>query len=187
MFEEFQNFPIKETSCIIKSSKDCEYIITFSVFKDDKLSIKISTVNLIPSKKFALVCSFEELIKNKFFKIFANVEEVFRELETKIQNSIIIEETNVIYLNIPIGLNEIKDIILKIEQTERNKDEIIEDLKNEINQLKDENNQLKINLNDIKNKLNDFEIKKSEKYSLNAIVDRLIVENFENQIRHLSE
>ncbi len=44
MFEEFQNFPIKETSCIIKSSKDCEYIITFSVCKDDKLSIKISTV-----------------------------------------------------------------------------------------------------------------------------------------------
>ena len=121
MFEEEENFPVKETSCIIKSYKDCEYKITFSVYKNDKLSIKISTVNVIPSKKFALVCSFEELVKNKFFKIFANVEEVFRELETKIQNSIIIEETNVIYLDIPIGLNVIKDIILKIEQTERNK------------------------------------------------------------------
>ena len=36
-----------------------------SVYKNDKLSIKISTVNVIPSKKFALVCSFEELVKNK--------------------------------------------------------------------------------------------------------------------------
>ena len=117
--EEEENFPVKETSCIIKSNKECEYKITFSVCKNDNISIKISTINVIPTKKFALVCSLEELVKNRFFKIFVNVDEIFRELETKIQNSLIIEESNAIYLDIPIGLNVINDIILKVKQTER--------------------------------------------------------------------
>ena len=60
-------------------------------------------------------CSLEELVKNRFFKLFVNVDEIFRELETKIQNSSIIEETNVIYLDIPIGLTIINDIILEIK------------------------------------------------------------------------
>ena len=191
--EEEENFPVKETSCIIKSNKECEYKITFSVCKNDNISIKISTINVIPTKKFALVCSLEELVKNRFFKIFVNVDEIFRELETKIQNSLIIEESNAIYLDIPIGLNVINDIILKVKQTERNKDEIIEDQKNEINQLKKENNQLKINLNEkekekeiiskenLEKKLNEKQKELNEIKEINEIYD-LVFGDYENII-----
>ena len=57
-----------------------------------------------------------DLIKNRFFKIFIDLEEVFRELENKIEKSKIIEDSNLIYLDIPIGLNIINDIILEIKK-----------------------------------------------------------------------
>ena len=77
--------------------------------------------------------SFNDLNKIRFFKIFINVEEIFRELENKIQKSSIIEETNLIYLDIPIGLTVINDILLEIKEIEKSKDDIIEELKNKIN------------------------------------------------------
>jgi surface protein len=143
MSREEENYVIKETSCIIKSNKDIEYKIKLSIYYNDNISINIYTTKLIPSKKFSLICTLDDLMKNRFFKLFDNADEVFRELEPKIQNSSIIEETNFIYLDIPIGLTIINDIILKIKQCEKNKDDIIEELKNEINNLKNEINQLK--------------------------------------------
>ena len=69
-----------------------------------------------------------DLIKNRFFKIFINLEEVFRELEDKIEKSILIEDTNLIYLDIPIGLNVINDIILEIKESQKTNEEIIKNL-----------------------------------------------------------
>ena len=186
MMEEEEIFTTNETSCVIKSDKNCEYKITFSVYNNDNISINISTINENPTKKFELVCSLKELVKNKFFKLFDNVDEVFRELETKIEKSSIIEETNILYLDIPIGLNVINSIILKIEQTERNKDEIIEDLKNEINQLKNENNQLKLNLNDIKKTKNNLETIKKELESKINEKDKKI-DDKENELNQTKE
>ena len=111
--EEEEIFTIKETSCVIKSSTKNEYKITLSIYNNDNISLNATTTNVVPTKKFTLLCTLEELIKNRFFKLFVNVDEVFRELETKIKNSSIIEETNTIYLDIPIGLTVINDIILK--------------------------------------------------------------------------
>ena len=53
------------------------------------------------------------------------MEEIYRELEKKIEKSSIIEDTNAIYLNIPIGLIVIKDIILQFKETDKSKDEYI--------------------------------------------------------------
>ena len=72
-------------------------------------------------------------MKNRFFKIFIDLDEVFRELENKIEKSIIIEDSNLIYLDIPIGLNVINDIILEINETQKSKDEIINELQNLLN------------------------------------------------------
>ena len=144
MSREEENYVIKETSCIIKSNKDIEYKIILSIYNNEKISINIFTTKEIPKKKFILQCTLDELKKYRFFKLFINVSEVFREIETKIQNSSIIEETNLIYLDIPIGLNVINEIILEIKQSERNKDDIIEELNNEINNLKNKNIIIKI-------------------------------------------
>ena len=60
---------------------------------------------------------------------------MMRELENKIKNSKIIEETNIIYLIIPIGLTIINEIILEIKEIEKTKDEEIEEYKNIIKKL----------------------------------------------------
>jgi len=158
MFEE-ESFIIKEKSCIVTSNKNIEYKIIFSIYDNDNINLTVYTTKLIPSKKFVLSCTLDELIKNRFFKLFINADEVFRELETKIENCSIVEETNIIYLDIPIGLNVINDIILEIKQLERNKDDIIKELNSEINNLKNNNNQLQTNLKNIENK---FKITKEE-------------------------
>ena len=91
-------------------------------------------------------CNLEEFQKNRFFKIFINIEEIMKELENKILNSIFIEDTNCIIIEIKIGLTIINEILLVIEEQEKNKDEIIQELKQKIKLLKNK-------LNDADNKL----------------------------------
>ena len=50
-----------------------------------------------------------------------------RELENKIEKSKIIEETNVLYLIIPVGLTIINEIILEIKEIEKSAEEKIEE------------------------------------------------------------
>ena len=95
MEEEEKIFSIKESTYIIKSNKDSEFKIKFSIYNNNSISINIRSVNEFHTKKFELVCSLEELKNNRFFKLFINVDEVFRELETKIEKSSIIIETNI--------------------------------------------------------------------------------------------
>ena len=59
--------------------------------------------------------------------MFINLDEVFVKLDNKIERSNIIEDTNLIYLDIPIGLNIINYIILEIKETQKSKDEIIKE------------------------------------------------------------
>ena len=61
-----------------------------------------------------------------------------KELKTKINKSIFIEDTNSIIIDINIGLTIINEILLVREEQEKNKDEIIEELKNYIKKLKEE-------------------------------------------------
>jgi len=159
MNEEDYVYILKEKSYIKQTDKKNEYKLTLSVFNNNTFDITICSIKQIPSKKFVLNCSMEELIKNRFFKIFINVEEVFRELETKIQNSNIIEETSVIFLDIPIGLNVINDVILEIKQIEKSKEDIIEELKKENTELKNNNNKLQ---NDLNQKTKELELKINE-------------------------
>ena len=54
------------------------------------------------------------------------MKKIFRELETKIINCNIIEETNFIFLDIPIGLCVINEVILEIKQFEKSNDDVDE-------------------------------------------------------------
>ena len=147
MEQEKENiFILKEKSFNLISNKNNEYKIILSIYSNEVFNIDIYSKNIIPSKKYSLSCKINDLIKNRFFKIFLNVEEIFIELENKIQKSIIIEDTNVIYLDIPIGLTIIKDIILEIKEIEKSKDDIIQELKIELNNQIDNNKTLELNI-----------------------------------------
>ena len=143
----------------IRTSNNNEMELILRNYNNEELSITLFTINQSPSKKYELICDLEEFQKNRFFKIFINIEEIMRELENKIQKSTFIEEANCIIIEIQIGLTIINEITLIIEEKEKNKDEII----NELLQNKEELEKI---INELKNQIaeKDERIKETDKF-----------------------
>ena len=157
--EEDEIIIIKEKDFKLTSDKNTDYIIKLSIDENNLFNITAITTNNILLKKYSLSLSMDDLNKHRFFKIFLNTEEIFRELENKIENSTIIEEPKILYLDIPIGLTVINDITLEIKEKEKSKDDIIEELKNELNIKNDLINQKDKKIKEIENELNENKIK----------------------------
>ena len=158
--EEDEIIIIKEKDFKLTSDKNTDYIIKLSIDENNLFNITaITTNNILLKKKYSLSLSMDDLNRHRFFKIFLNTEEIFRELENKIENSTIIEEPNILYLDIPIGLTVINDITLEIKEKEKSKDDIIEELKNELNYKNDLIIQKDNKIKEIENELNENKIK----------------------------
>ena len=140
---EEENNILKEKEFTLISDKNNEYKVKVFITSDDLFYINLFSNNNNLSKKYSLSLSMKDLIKNRFFKMFINLDEVFIELDNKIERSNIIEDTNLLHLDIPIGLNVINDVILEITETQKSKDEIINELQNLLNIKDNEINQLK--------------------------------------------
>ena len=157
--EEDEIIIIKEKDFKLISDKNTEYKIKLFIDENNLFYITAKTTNNILLKKYSLSLSMDDLNKHRFFKIFLNTEEIFRELENKIENSSIIEEPNILYLDIPIGLTVINDITLEIKEKEKSKDDIIEELKKELNYKNDLIIQKDNKIKEIENELNENKIK----------------------------
>ena len=126
---------IEERKFNIQSENNKKYELYLRNYNDEEFSISLYSIDDLYSKKYELKYNLENLQKNRFFKIFINIEEIMRELENKIKKSKIIEETNILYLIIPIGLTIINEIILEIKEIEIKTEEKIEEYKNIIEKL----------------------------------------------------
>ena len=158
--EEDEIIIIKEKDFKLTSDKNTDFIIKLSIDENNLFNITaITTNNILLKKKYSLSLSMDDLNRHRFFKIFLNTEEIFRELENKIENSTIIEEPNILYLDIPIGLTVINDITLEIKEKEKSKDDIIEELKKELNYKNDLIIQKDNKIKEIENELNENKIK----------------------------
>ena len=133
---------IEERKFKIRTNKNNEMELLLRNYNNEELSITIFNNNETKFKKYELKCNLEEFQKNRFFKIFINIEEIMKELENKIEKSIFMEDTNCIIIEIKIGLTIINEILLVIKEKEKNKDEIIQELKQKIKLL--ENKLMKI-------------------------------------------
>ena len=127
---------IEERNYKIRTNKNNEMDLILKNINNEKLSITI--INKNKSIKYELKYNLEEFQKNRFFKIFINVEEIMKELENKIEKSTFIEETNLIIIDIQIGLTIINEILLTVEEKEKDKDEIIKELEKKVDELKNE-------------------------------------------------
>ncbi len=136
---------IEEKKYKIRTNNNNEMELLLRNYNNEEFSITLFSGDEYKSKKYELKCNLEEFQKNRFFKIFINIEEIMKELENKISKSIFIEDTNCIIIEIKIGLTIINEILLIIEEKEKNKDEIIEELTQKI--------LLENNLNEKENKL----------------------------------
>ena len=182
---------IKEKNFIIISDKKIEYKLNFFISNNNLFCINVFTTNNFQNKKYSLSLTMNDLVKYRFFKIFVDLDEIFRELENKIEKSIIIEDTNLIYLDIPIGLIVINDIILEIKEVEKSKDEIIKELNDQLNKKDKIINENNIKIKELENKLKEREINKFKykKQILNQTIEKnkeelefknLIIESYEN-------
>ena len=111
---------IEEEKFKIITNKNNEMELFLRNYNNEELSITIFNNNETELKKYELKCNLEEFQKNRFFKIFINIEEIMKELENKIEKSIFIEDTNCIIIEIKIGLTIINEILLVIEEKEKN-------------------------------------------------------------------
>ena len=139
-----ENYIIKENKYNITTDKNNIMELYLRYYENDEISISIYSINKIPSVKYELKSNLDEFQKNRFFKIFNNVEELMLELDSKIKNTTFLEETNLIILDIPIGLKIINDILLEIKIVEKTPFEKIEE-------LKENNNKLKLDIENLKN------------------------------------
>ena len=175
---------IEEKKYNIKTDKNNEMELYLRNINNEELSITLLTKNQILSKKYELKCNLKEFQKNRFFKIFINIDEIIRELDNKIEKSTFIEETNLIIMDIQIGLTVINEILLEIKETDKNKEEMEniinqliknkKEMEKQINELKIENKKLKENIeksninhqNEIKNLNQQIKDMEDGKYSI---------------------
>ena len=123
-------------------------------YENDEFCISIYSIDQTPSKKYELKANLEAFQKNRFFKIFNNIDEIMLELEYKIQQITIMEETNVLIIDIPIGLKTINDIFLEIKLVEKNSQDIINELLENENNLKKNIKQLENDIIEKENQMN---------------------------------
>ncbi len=137
----------------IKTEKNNKMDLYIRYYDNEEISISIYSINKIPSVKYELRSNLEEFQKNRFFKIFNNIEELILELDSKIEKTIILEETNLLVLDIPIGLKIINDILLEIKIAEKTSEEKIEELIEFNNKLKMNIEKLEKNIVEKDNKI----------------------------------
>ena len=166
---------IEEKRYQITTDKNNKLDLVLRNYSNEILSITLNTINEYPSKKYELKCNLEEFQKNRFFKIFINVEEIMKELENKLDGkSNFIEDSNSIIIEIQIGLKVINEVLLVIEEEEKNKDEKIEELEKYVKELKDELKDKENKLKDAENKINLREKKeKEEKEEIEKFIKKL--------------
>ncbi len=162
---------LKEMKYNITTEKNNKMDLYIRYYDNEEISISIYSINKIPSVKYELRSNLEEFQKNRFFKIFNNIDELILELDSKIEKTTILEETNLLVLDIPIGLKIINDILLEIKIVEKTPTEKIEELIEYNNKLNEENeklrnelkanidnmNDLKLNINQLQTKIQNYE------------------------------
>jgi hypothetical protein len=155
---------IEERKFSVVTNKNNKLEFLLRNYNNKELSFTFFNLNEIQYKKYELIYNLEEFQKIRFFKIFINIDEIMKELETKIMKSKFIEDTNCIIMEIEIGLTVINEIILVVEEVEKNKDEIINELNQKIRILENKINERENKLKDAENriKLNEFKLKDAE-------------------------
>ena len=91
--------------------------------------------------------SLEELKSNRYLSLFDTINEIYEEITTIIKQKInevkLIEKKNQIEINIPLAGARIREIILILNEKEKNEKEKINELYDIISNLKKENKELK--------------------------------------------
>ena len=133
----------------IKSDKNTSFTLDIQN-KKSSIYLHAFTQNEFQKKDFDKDFSLKDFKENKYFSLFDSIDEIYDEMinfiSTKTSEIKIKEEQNIIIIIIPTGLFKIKEIILTLNEKEKDEKQQINDLFNIIYNLKQENNELKSNM-----------------------------------------
>ena len=144
----------------IKSDKNRSFSLDIQN-KKSSIYIYASTQNEIQKNEFEKDFSLKDLKENKYFSLFDSIDEIYDEIinfiSTKTSEIKIKEEQKIIIINIPIGGLKIKEILLALNEKEKDEKQQINDLFNIIYNLKQENNDLKSNIKKLEERVKNVE------------------------------
>ena len=163
----------------LESNKNSKFKLKFEN-SNNKLNVCATNLTRIPIINYNKELTLEQIQENKFFSFCDNISEVINEL-TEIKNTKIEEENNHIILIIPINSKKIKEFIIKIEETQKSKEQKIEELYSIINELLIENKNLKSKVESLEEKFNQ-EIKELKSQINPLIIDTNIITLYQYQI-----
>ena len=122
-FETKNDFIIEKE---IISEQNNKFIISFKATQE--LIIEAIKKDII-SKTFIKNFSVEKIRENKYFYQFDTLDEICSEIKERLEKEkiLLIEETNVLLISIPLPSTKIKEIIFELNEKEKNdKDKINE-------------------------------------------------------------
>ena len=129
--------------------------------KNSSIFISVYSQAEIGQRNYTNEFSFEELKKNRYLSIHESINEVYEEITNLIKKKNkdvkLIEKENKIEINIPLENIKVKEIILNLNEKEKNEKELINDLYIIISNLKQENKDLKENQKKLEEKINYLE------------------------------
>ena len=187
--KENDNSPKKTFS--LKSDKNRSF--TFDIQnKKSSIYIYAFTQTEIQKNEFSKDFSLKDLKENKYLSLFDSIDEIYDEIinfiSTKSSEIKIKEEQNIIIINIPIGGLKIKEILLTLNEKEKDEKQQINDLFNIIYNLKQENNDLKTNIKNLEERLKKMEKLEERVKNTEKLEERIkYLESFINDINSWKE
>ena len=140
----------------IKSDKNRSFNLNIQN-KKSSIYIYASTQTEIQKNEFEKDFSLKDLKENRYLSLFDSINEIYLEIiniiSTKTSEIKISEEKNIIIINIPIGGFKIREILLTLNEKEKDEKQQINDLFNVIYNLKQENNDLKTNMKKLEERI----------------------------------
>ena len=154
--EEVQLTSEKSFQIELSSDKNNSYSLEFNL--NNYIEIKANQINNIISKTYSNKYSFEEIRETKYFLQFDTFSEVLDEIKERIDNNeIILKETeNKLVLNLPLPSSKNKEIIFELNPIIKNNDDRLNELTDLIIKLNTEMNNIKIENEEIINLKNDI-------------------------------
>ena len=212
--EEDQLTSEKSFQIELSSDKNNSYSIEFKL--NSYIEIIANQINGIIQKSYSNKYTFEEIKETKYFLQFDTFSEVLDEIKVRIEeNKILLKENiNDLILNIPLPSKKNKEIIFELKPVIKNNDDRLNELtdliiklntdmnniKNENKQLNEENKQTKTEINNMKNKeiqlmnlseqmINNINFLKNENTQLKNNInnqlknDNIQIKNYSEQIK----
>ena len=144
-----ENDTIKKENFTFISDKNRNFNICFQANNSLSISLYAYFQTEITKKEFESNFSLNDLQANKYLSLFDSINDIYEEIISIIKKNSkevkIIEEENKIIININVGGQKMKPILLNLNKKEKNEKQQILELFDIISNLKKENNELKNN------------------------------------------